>query len=44
MKAIVLIIYYKGKDKVNNMDKIKVVGARLHNLKNLNVEIPKKRW
>ena len=43
MKAIVLIIYYKGKDKVNNMDKIKVVGARLHNLKNLNVEIPKKK-
>ena len=25
------------------MDKIKVVGARLHNLKNLNVEIPKKK-
>jgi len=25
------------------MDKIKVVGARLHNLKDLNVEIPKKK-
>jgi len=25
------------------MDKIRVVGARLHNLKNLNVEIPKKK-
>ena len=43
MKAIVLIIYYKRTEKVINMDKIKVVGARLHNLKNLNVEIPKKK-
>jgi len=25
------------------MDKIRVVGARLHNLKDLNVEIPKKK-
>ena len=26
------------------MDRIKVVGARLHNLKDLNVEIPKKNF